>query len=108
MSARRTPRDELAEATPLGDVYLRRLVRAQLNLSLLALAAFGAVLGVLPIALYVLTGLGNAMLLGVPVELLALVGPPFPLLLAIGWLYARRANALDRSFRELAAPDDDA
>ena len=42
---RRTPRDELAEATAHGGLYLRRLVRAQLALSLLALVAFAGILG---------------------------------------------------------------
>ena len=50
----RTPRDELADATAHGQVYLRRLRRAQLALSLLALVAFGALFGVLPLALYLL------------------------------------------------------
>jgi hypothetical protein len=102
---RRAPRDELADATPLGGVYLRRLVRAQLTLSVLALAAFGGILGVLPIALYLLPSLSETELFGVPLALLILVFPPFPLLVAIGWLYTRRANALDRSFRELAADE---
>ena len=50
----RPPREELAEATAHGHVYLRGLQRTQLTLSLLALVAFGAVFGVLPIALYLL------------------------------------------------------
>ena len=33
----RSPRQELADATAHGDVYLRRLRHAQLHLSLLAL-----------------------------------------------------------------------
>lgn len=97
----RTPRDELADATALGDVYLRRLRRAQLELSLVALAVFGAILGVLPLALYLLPGLSRTELLGVPLAVLLLGLPPFPALLAIGGLYARRANALDREFRDL-------
>ena len=35
----RSPRDELAESTAHGQVYLRRLRSAQLNLSILALVA---------------------------------------------------------------------
>jgi putative solute:sodium symporter small subunit len=97
----RSPRDELAEATAHGEVYLRRLRHAQLQLSLLALTAFGAVFGVLPIALYLLPQLHRVRLLDVPVALWVMVVPLLPLFLAIGWLYARRADALDDAFRDL-------
>lgn len=96
-----TPRDELADATAHGEVYLRRLRQAQLALSLSALTAFGALFGVLPIALYLLPVLDRVHLLGVPVALWLLVIPLFPMFFGIGLLYARRADALDESFREL-------
>ena len=56
----RSPREELAEATAHGHVYLRGLQRAQLSLSLLALVAFGAIFGVLPMALYLLPRVDRA------------------------------------------------
>jgi hypothetical protein len=59
----RTPRDELADATEHGGLYLRRLVRAQLSLSMLALVAFGGLVGALPRALYLLPGLQHVTLL---------------------------------------------
>ncbi len=94
-------RDELAAGSEVGNVYLRRLVRAQLVLSLTALLAFGGLLGSLPVALYVLPGLQRAELLGVPLPLV-LIGPPlFALFVALGWVYQRRADALDASFSEL-------
>ena len=58
MSAR-TPRDELADATEHGGLYLRRLLRAQLGLSVLALIAFGGLVGGLPLALFLLPGLST-------------------------------------------------
>jgi hypothetical protein len=97
----RSPREELAEATVHGQVYLRRLRRAQLGLSLMALVAFGAIFGVLPLALYLLPALRRATLLHVPVGLWLLIVPMLPLFLAIGWLYARRADALDDAFRDV-------
>jgi len=97
----RTPRDELAEATAHGEVYLRRLRRAQLALSLLALTAFGALFGVLPIVLYLLPALQRIAPLGIPLSLWLLVLPGPPLFVALGWLYTRRADALDAAFREL-------
>ena len=103
MSAR-TPRDELAEATEHGGLYLRRLLRAQLGLSVLALLAFGGLVGGLPLALYLLPGLQHATLLGIPLPILAVLWPPFPLFVAIGLLYTRRAEALEEAFRELVEP----
>ena len=96
-----TPRDELAETTAHGEVYLRRLRQAQLSLSVTALIAFGALFGVLPIALLLLHGLSHVTLLGVPVSDWLLIVPLYPVFLGIGFLYARRADALDESFREL-------
>ena len=103
MSAR-TPRDELAEATEHGGLYLRRLLRAQLYLSVLALLAFGGLVGGLPLALYLLPGLQRATLLGIPLPIVAVLWPPFPLFVAIGVLYTRRAEALEDAFRELVEP----
>jgi hypothetical protein len=102
----RGPRDELAEATPHGELYLRRLVRAQLGLSLSALVAFGGLVGSLPLALVLLPRLGELTLLGVPLSILLLVVPPFPLFVVLGWLYTRRAARLEAAFRELVEPDD--
>ncbi|HEX6391466.1 MAG TPA: hypothetical protein VFZ89_18525 [Solirubrobacteraceae bacterium] len=97
----RPPRDELAESTAVGDVYLRRLVRAQLSLSVLAVIAFGALLGALPLALILLPGLEDMLVLGLPAALWLVGAPMFVLLVALGFLYRRRADALDDAFRDI-------
>ena len=71
---------------------------------MLALVAFGGFLGSLPLALYLLPGLYDVELFGVPLPLLLIVVPPFPVFVAFGWLYARRAQALEHAFRELVEP----
>lgn len=96
----RSPREELAEATAHGHVYLSGLKHAQLTLSLLALVAFGAIFGVLPAVLVLLPQLSRVHLLGVPLPLWIVVVPMLPGFVAIGWLYARRADTLDDAFRE--------
>lgn len=101
----RPPRDELAEQTPVGEIYLRRLVRAQLTLSLVSLVAFGGLLGALPLALYLVPSLSSTFVLGVPWALVLLGPPIFLVLFAVGWLYARRADALDEAFRDLVHDD---
>ena len=98
---RRTPRDELAEGTAHGDVYLRRLRRAQLGLTLVSLIAFGALIGALPLLLVLAPALRRNELAGVPIADWLVIGPLFPLFVALGWIYQRRADALDDAFRDL-------
>jgi hypothetical protein len=97
----RPPRDELAESTAVGELYLRRLVRAQLGLSLTALLSFGGAFAGLPLALWLLPGVERVQVLGVPLALVVLSVLVFPVLLGVGVLYERRANALDAAFRDL-------
>lgn len=97
----RPPREELAEATAHGQVYMSRLRRAQLNLSLMALVAFGAIFGVLPLAIFLLPELQRIHLLGVPLPLWIMVVPLLGVFAGIGRLYAKRADALDDAFRDL-------
>jgi hypothetical protein len=104
-AAGRSTRDELAEATPHGVVYLRRLVRLQLTLAIVALVVFAGVLGALPLALRVVPGLSRTGQLGLPLWLLFLGPPPFAVFVCIGVLYRRRADALDREFRDLVRAD---
>jgi putative solute:sodium symporter small subunit len=103
---RRSPRDELAEATAHGGLYLRRLIRAQLGLSAVALVAFGGIVGALPLALLLLPGLQDVTVLGVPLPIFVIAWPPFALFIAIAVLYVRRAAALEESFRDLVEPRD--
>jgi O-antigen/teichoic acid export membrane protein len=101
MQGPRSPREELVEVTAHGKVYLRRLIRSQLTLSLLALLAFGGLIGSLPLLLLLVPSLQDIELIGVPLPVLVLIMPIFPLIVVLGWLYQRRADALDDAFREL-------
>jgi uncharacterized membrane protein len=94
-------RDELARGTAHGDVYLRRLRRAQLALSLLALAVFAGVIGSLPLVIHLVPALSRAQVLGVPVSMALVIVPPLVLFVALGLLYERRADGLDRDFSDL-------
>ncbi len=78
-------REELAETTAHSLLYLARLRNAQLFLSVLALIAFGGLVGALPLVLFILPQLQRVDVLGVPLPLL-LILTPFPLFVAIGWL----------------------
>ena len=100
-SARRTARDELAEETAHGELYLAQLRRAQLELSLLGLLAFGGVVGSLPLLFALVPALAHLAPLGVPLAAWLVAVPAFPVFVVIGAVYERRANALDQSFRDL-------
>ena len=56
------------------------------------------------VALWLLPGLQDVELPGVPLPVLIVALPPFPLFIAIAVLYARRAAALEESFRDLVEP----
>jgi hypothetical protein len=79
-------------------------MRAQLGLSAMALVAFGGIVGALPLALLLLPGLQHVFVLGVPLPIVIVAWPPFPLFVAIAFLYSRRAAALEESFRDLVEP----
>jgi hypothetical protein len=98
-------REELAEATAHSLLYVARLRHAQLVLSLLALVAFGGLVGALPLVLVIFPHLQGVRVLDAPLPLL-LVLTPFPLFVAIGWLYERRADDLEDSFRDLLSEDE--
>ena len=92
---------ELAEGTPLATVYVRRLRRKQLALSLMALVAFAGLVGALPLLLYLVPALRDVDVLGVPLAVALVLAPPFVAFVALGALYQRRADGLDDAFREM-------
>jgi hypothetical protein len=97
--------DELAEGTPHGQVYLRSLIRAQLRLAFLALCAFGGLIGSLPLLFVLVPRLQEVDVLGVPLPMLLLAVPIFPLIVLIGLAHQRRADRLDQEFRDLMADE---
>jgi uncharacterized membrane protein YhaH (DUF805 family) len=106
MAAPLTAREEVRQDTAHGGLYLRRLRRAQLSVSLLALVVFGGLLGALPLVILLVERLRDIDVLGVPAAVGLVIVPPYVLLVALGWLYERRANGLDADFRELLDDDE--
>ena len=81
-------------------------MRAQLGLSLLTVIAFGGLAGSLPLALYLLPGLQEVEVLGLPLPLLIVALPLYPVFIAFGIVYERRAGALEAEFRDLVEPPE--
>lgn len=100
--------EQIDAGTPVGEVYVRSLMREQLRLGLLTVAVLGVGLGSLPAVFYALPGLGAVRVLGVPLAWAVLAGAVYPLLVVVGLVHVRRAEALERDFAELVARGDDA
>jgi hypothetical protein len=106
MAAPLTAREEVRQDTAHGGLYLRRLRRAQLGVSLLALVVFAGLLGALPLVILLVERLRDIDVLGVPAAVALVVVPPYVLFVALGWVYERRANGLDAAFREMLDDDE--
>lgn len=101
----RGPR-ELDEATTVGEVYLRSLVRAQLRLALGVCTVVAAIAGGLPLLFALLPEAGRAEVAGLGLPWLLLGVLAYPALIAGGWVYVRMAERTERTFAELIAPRD--
>ncbi len=97
----RPPLLELQDATQIGEVLIRSLVRAQLGLALRMVAAVVFVLAGLPVLFAMWPGLERISVLGLPIAWAVLGGAIFPVLVLAGWVYNRLADRHERDFAEL-------
>jgi hypothetical protein len=101
---RRTPAartTDIDAGTRLGGMYLGSLLREQLRLALGVLSVLALTVGLLPLAFHLLPGLSGVDVLGMPLSWLALGVLVYPTLLALGWVYVRRAERNEHDFAEL-------
>lgn len=98
-TARPRTRD-LEEETPLGAVYLGSLLREQLALAARVLGLLMVTVGSLPL-LFLVDGVAEAEVLGLPLAWLLLGGLVYPWLVVLGWRYVRRAERNERDFVEI-------
>ena len=92
---------DVHEQTPLGDVFLRSLLKEQLALAVRVLVLIALTLGLLPLAFYLWPQLSDADLGGIPLAWLVLGGLVYPFLLLVGWRYVRRVERNERDFTAL-------
>jgi uncharacterized membrane protein (DUF485 family) len=93
-SGERPPID-LDEESPVNDVALRSLMRAQLRLSLTHIAALAVVLIAVPLLLANIDWFATTRTVGVPVVWLILGVGMFPALILVARSYVRRVEALE-------------
>ncbi|CAN5486327.1 hypothetical protein BH10ACT10_BH10ACT10_17230 [soil metagenome] len=96
-----TGTSEIDAQTDLGEVYMSSLLRSQLRLALLVLAALGVPVAGLPLLFTLLPGLSAVHVLGMPLPWVLLAFVVYPFLLLLGWLYVRAAERNERDFAEV-------
>ena len=92
---------DLEAGSALSEVYLDSLLAAQLRLAGRILLLLGLAVGSLPLVFFVLPGLAEAQLVGIPLSWLVLGLGVYPLLILLGWRYVVRAERNERDFVDL-------
>jgi hypothetical protein len=101
---RRTPATRTRDIdtdTRLGGVYLRSLLREQLQLAARILALLVLGMGLLPLLFHLFPGLASVQVAGLPLAWLLLGVAAYPFLVLLGWLYVRRSERIELDFAEL-------
>jgi hypothetical protein len=99
--APRSARQEIDEDSGVGEVYIRSLVRTQLRSAVAVAVALLVGVGSLPLVFALLPAAADARVGPVPLPWLLLGVGVYPLLLLVGWLYVRRAEAAEADFATL-------
>lgn len=102
-SSRRVVRTlaEVEEQTGVGEVLVRQLVRAQLNLAMRLMVLTVVVLGSIPLAFVLVPSLGTIDVFGLRLPWLLLGFAVYPFFIAVAWSYNRRADRNEQEFTEM-------
>ncbi|MFE3289654.1 hypothetical protein [Rhodococcus sp. NPDC059234] len=95
-------RTEVQEQTEVGEALVRALIRAQLGLALRLALVAATVVGAVPLLLVAFPGLAEVSVLGIRLPWLVLGVAVYPVLLAVGRWYIRRAERTEQEFADLA------
>lgn len=102
---RRAPRRrvtaEISQQTPLGNAYLRALVRSQLRLGLATVALVLLPLASLPLLFGLWEPSAQLVIGQVPLWWLLLGGLVYPAVMGVAWWYVRAAERNERQFTDL-------
>jgi len=101
VGVRRPGAQDVREQNPVGELYVRSLVRAQLRLSLAVLVGLATVIGLLPLAGVLIPAVQTATVGPLPVAWLLLAVAVFPALAGTAWWYVRAAEQTERQFVDL-------
>lgn len=101
---RTTVAREIDAQSAVGEVYMSSLVRSQLRLAVGLLAVLVLTIGALPLLFVLVPWLQHGRVLGVPLAWVVLGVGCYPVILALGWVYVRRAERNERAFQDLVGP----
>lgn len=93
--------DDLGRQTPLGDVYLRSLMRSQLRLGLAVVGVLVLVLGGLPYLVFSTPAVRDGTLAGIPAAWLVIGVAVHPVILVLALVCLRHARSNERDFVDL-------
>lgn len=100
-----TVASEIDAGSPVGEVYIRSLMRAQLRLALSTVLVLLLTVGSLPVLFAVWPAARQSRLLGVPLPWILLGVAVYPVLWVLGMAYTRRAERHEALFNELVGDD---
>jgi hypothetical protein len=92
---------EIGEQTIVGEVYMASLVRTQLRLAIGVLLIFTVLLGGLPLLFALEPQLSDVRIGALPLPWLLLGVVVYPVLIAGGYFYVRRAERNEIDFSEI-------
>ena len=92
---------DIDEETALGAVYVGSLLRAQLGLAARVLVVLALTVGSLPLVFFLLSGLDDVRVAGMPLPWLLLAVLVYPWLVVLGWRFVRAAEQHERDFVDL-------
>ncbi|WGL52811.1 hypothetical protein P5P86_03075 [Nocardioides sp. BP30] len=101
---RTTVAREIDAQSPVGEVYMRSLVRSQLRLALGLLLVLVSSVGALPLLFVLVPWLQHGRILGVPLAWLLLGAGCYPVIIGLAVVYVRRAERNERAFQDLVGP----
>jgi hypothetical protein len=96
---------EIDAQSPVGEIYMRSLMRTQLRLALGVVLLLATSVGSLPLLFELSPGLRHAHLFGLPVPWLLLGVGVYPVLLVLAWFYVRRAERNEAAFHDMVGGD---
>ena len=105
--APRAPGDAEAPTSDIQGVYVRSLIRSQLRIGLVSVAAFVVATALFALALAFAPTLDETFLAGVPVSWLLLAVGVYPLALTVAALYVRAASRNESRYRSLSRASDE-
>lgn len=95
---------DLQEQTQVGEIFLAAQMHRQRRLSLGVAATLVVALGGQPLLAWLWPAYGDLRVFSIPLPWLVLGAGTYPLMIALGLYYVRKAEAIDDEFSDLLEP----